>query len=110
MKLPHYLFMSDTSFTFFVNVELADDWAHNYYREVGLWQFIEEKIDKILNEEKVEGMIVYLRKKAYIVYDGSDFVDIIKQKFGTDFEDEIKREYGLEESYRRISLRRKIRR
>jgi hypothetical protein len=75
--------LSDTEFRSLV-VDLIDDFVETYgkdVREEDIENFLEDAFEALLEGGKVD-MIVVLERKVRELYDGEEFVDYIRERYG----------------------------
>jgi hypothetical protein len=75
--------LSDTEFRLLV-ADLIDDFVETYgkdVREEDIENFLEDAFEALLEEGKVD-MIVVLERKVRELYEGEEFVDYIRERYG----------------------------
>lgn len=94
MSFSKYIIMNETEYRSFL-VDLAEMWIDE--NDVSFWDFIEFEVDTLIDDERVEGILVFLDGDDIWVYDGRRFADLVKRAEGADYPAQILKDYGIDD-------------
>ena len=95
--------LSPADFRILIN-DLLDYWRSDYADEIPLREFIIDEIEHLIENEKVDEIVVFLEGDAHVILDGEQFVDFMERAGYEDLLDEE----GFSES--RLSRRSRLKR